>query len=496
MPWGPSVTVEIPIRPEHEPNCFIGAVFLHDNQLYSGSKKLKVAPVDRQLTVDVQPQKPQFLPGEAAVYTVTTRNASGKPASAEVSLGVVDESIYAIRPDNARDIVQFFYGETGNRVNTSTSLSYFFAGHAGKRAMFVAGGGGAARRADLAQLKPEHFAEPRVRKAFPDTAFWAAKLTTDSAGRAQVRFNFPDTLTTWRATARAVTRDTRVGNAVQRTVVRKNLILRLAMPRFFTEGDEVTISAVVHNYLEEQKKARVSLDVQGLDVLEGTTRDVYIPSRGETRLDWRVRAQSLREVKLLGKALTNEESDAVELTLPVVPFGVKLSDARAGSTTDPSAEFDAEMTFPAQSTPASRTLELSISPSLAGAIFGALEYLTSYPYGCTEQTMSSFLPNVIVTKALDDLGVKSNVDRAALQKKVREGLQRLYDFQHEDGGWGWWQTDDNHAFMTGYVLAGLAQAQQAGYEVRPDTIERGRNWLRAAFDREKRAYPDLRAYLA
>src|SRR5437879_8595779 len=54
------------------------------------------------------------------------------------------------------------------------------------------------------------------------------------------------------------------------------------------------------------------------------------------------------------------------LTLPVVPFGVKLSDARAGSTTDPSAEFDAEMTFPAQSTPASRTLELSVSSSLAG----------------------------------------------------------------------------------------------------------------------------------
>jgi len=61
---------------------------------------------------------------------------------------------------------------------------------------------------------------------------------------------------------------------------------------------------------------------------------------------------------------------------------------------------------------------------------------------------------------------------------------------------GWWQTDDSHGFMTGYVLAGLAQAQQAGYEVRPDTIERGRNWPRAAFDREKRAYPDVRAYLA
>ncbi len=35
-------------------------------------------------------------------------------------------------------------------------------------------------------------------------------------------------------------------------------------------------------------------------------------------------------------------------------------------------------------------------------------------------------------------------------------------FQHEDGGWGWWETDDSHPFMTAYVVAGLAQAQAAG----------------------------------
>jgi len=30
--------------------------------------------------------------------------------------------------------------------------------------------------------------------------------------------------------------------------------------------------------------------------------------------------------------------------------------------------------------PASRTLDLSVTPSVAGTIFGALEYLTSFPY--------------------------------------------------------------------------------------------------------------------
>jgi len=199
--------------------------------------------------------------------------------------------------------VQFFYGGTGHRVNTSTSLSYFFSGHAGKRAMFLRALAGLPAARTWRNSSPSTSSSRGVRKAFPDTAFWAAALTTDSAEHAQVRFNFPDTLTTWRATARAVTRDTRVGNAVQRTVVRKNLILRLAMPRFFTEGDEVTVSAVVHNYLEEQKKARVSLDVQGLDVLEGTTRDCLHPEpwRDPPRLA-RARAVAARS-EALGQGL-------------------------------------------------------------------------------------------------------------------------------------------------------------------------------------------------
>ena len=48
--------------------------------------------------------------------------------------------------------------------------------------------------------------------------------------------------------------------------------------------------------------------------------------------------------------------------------------------------------------------------------------------------MSSFLPNVVVTEALKALKVKSNVDEAALAQKTREGLKRLYEFQHPDGG--------------------------------------------------------------
>ena len=71
-----------------------------------------------------------------------------------------------------------------------------------------------------------------------------------------------------------------------------------------------------------------------------------------------------------------------------------------------------QIDFPERSEPTSRTVRVELAPSVAGTIFAALQYLTSYPYGCTEQTMSSFLPDVLVSDALKKLGVKSNVDPA------------------------------------------------------------------------------------
>ena len=100
--------------------------------------------------------------------------------------------------------------------------------------------------------------QPKIRKAFPDTAFWATDITTDGSGHARAKVEFPDSLTTWRATARGATPDTKAGAAMMKTIVRKNLILRLAVPRFFVQGDEVVISALVHNYLTEAKTARVA----------------------------------------------------------------------------------------------------------------------------------------------------------------------------------------------------------------------------------------------
>lgn len=477
---GSSFVYEFPVRAEHMPNVFLTAAFLKDGVYRFGSKSIRVPPESKLLDIEVQPSKPQFKPGEPARYVVTARDREKRPVSAEVSLGVIDEALYGVAPDTTPAIERAFYGRTYDRVFTASSLSFYFYGESGQRAMPIARLG----RKTLAQMKPPSPTDPRVRKAFPDTAYWSPSLVTDANGRAEVVMQFPDSITAWRATARAVTPDTRVGAAVNRVVTRKDLILRLAAPRFLTQGDEAEISAIVNNYLGESKRVRLSFEAKGLEILGNRTAEGEAAPNRETRFDFRVRAGSRGAATITAKAIADTESDALEIDLPIRPFGVRRTMSQSGA-----GPGSARIVFPNDAE--EQSIEIRAMPSLAGAIFGALDYLTSFPYGCTEQTLSSFVPNAIADRALRELNL-SNASRPQLQKQIRAGLDRLADLQHPDGGWGFWEGDDSGGFMTANVVAALDDFGQWGRIDR----ERAHAWLVRAFEREQRAHADFQAFLA
>ena len=468
--------------------------FLHDNSFYESSKNIKVPAVQQALKIEIQPSKKQFAPGQDASYTILAHDSQGKPVAGEFSVGVVDEAIYGIYPDSSGDINSAFFGPVYDRVSTDSSMRFYFSGEAGKKEMFLTYRAPTNPRA-LAQLKPEPLVQPKVRKLFPDTALWLADVRTDSSGRAEAKLTFPDSLTSWRTTVRGATVDTKVGSAINNVIVRKNVMVRLAVPRFFRQGDEVTISAIVHNYLATAKDVHVSLDVKGLEVLSGAAAVINVPSKGEAKADWRVRAQSTFSAVLDAKALTNEESDALEITLPIIPAGVKQTDAKSGSIVAADQDETETVTLPGNPSIASPTLDISLNSSLAGSIFGALDYLTAYPYGCTEQTMSSFLPNVVVAKAMKDLRIPSSANTGDLDSKIKAGMARLQDFQHDDGGWGWWKDDESQVFMTAYVVAGFGQVRDAGYQVNAASLGKAQKWLHDSLANHANMRPDLQAYV-
>ena len=158
---------------------------------------------------------------------------------------------------------------------------------------------------------------------------------------------------------------------------------------------------IVHNYLDVPKQATISLKVEGLDTVSGSQQSVTVPSKGEATLLWRLRASQVGTAKLTASAVTDAESDALELSFPVEPAGVAKTLAQSGVLAQTAAQAAANIAFPANTDVAAHSLRVEVSPSIAGSLFSALDYLTTYPYGCTEQTMSSYLPNVIVAETLE-----------------------------------------------------------------------------------------------
>jgi alpha-2-macroglobulin len=493
---GTTVSFDVPITERAQPNLVISAILVHADQLITAQKSISVPLAERRLTITATPSKGKYLPGEKGSFDVFAQDASGKPVQADLSFGAVDEALYSVRPDTTGDMVAYFYPKRYSWLNPETSFEYYFHGEAGTKSPLLARlAGDGLFHPRMAQVKPgSDLVVPKIRKAFPDTAYWNPSVRTGPDGHARVEFTFPDALTTWRATIRGMTDDGKAGSVVTRVLVRKNLIVRLAAPRFLRQGDEATLKVIAHNYLESAKDVTFALDVSGLDVLGGQTTKINVPARGENIAEWRVRARSTGTATLTAKALTNEESDALEIPLPVKPYGVKQRGAGSGAVFSGSGQAQWSYSFPANSDTGTRSLTVTVAPSVAGGVFDALDYLTSYPWGCTEQTMSSFLPDLIVAQAVDKLHVKSPIDRVTLNKMVNAGLERLYTYQHDDGGWGWWPDDPSRVFMTAYVVSGLGQARDAGYKIEEGRLNRGRQWLLTTLSKHPDMIPELRAY--
>jgi len=364
--------------------------------------------------------------------------------------------------------------------------------------------------------------QPTVRKEFADTALWVGALETKKDGTAEVELNMPENLTTWRIKVWGMGHGTKVGEGATDVVTRKDLIVRLQAPRFFVQTDEVVLSANVHNYLKGKKSVQVALELEGktLEALEAgkLTQTAQIEPNGEARIDWRVKVLDEGQAVVRMKALTDEESDAMEMTFPCYIHGMLKMDSYSGAIRpkDSSGRFTVKV--PAERRPAQSRLEVRYSPTLAGAMVDALPYMVDYPYGCTEQTLNRFLPTVVTQKILLQMGLdlkdiekkRTNLnaqeigedtqrakgwqrfdrnpvfDEEEVRRMVKEGVQRLTEMQLSDGGWGWFSGWGEHSspHTTALVVHGLQIAQQNDVALVPGMLQRGVDWLKRYQDEQ------------
>jgi len=470
--------LSLPIEEGDAPNIYLSVTLLKPWEegrpdFRQGYVEIPVETTALRLNLDLQASATRTGPGDEVTFDLRVTDAAGEPVEGEFSFSVVDQAVLALADPNAPDILPAFYGPQPLGVRTGLSLAAY-----GYRELHVPPGMGGGGGGD--------FSIPIVREEFPDTAYWEARLVTDADGRAQVTVPLPDSLTTWQVEVRGLSADTRVGQAQFEVVTTKDLLVRPVTPRFFVQGDHALVAAVVQNNTGEELQVQVSLSAGGFtpDSPGSLQQQVRLPAGGRERVEWWGTVDAVDEVDLVFSAVSGGYQDAARPALgrlPVLHYTVPETFRTSGFLSSDQLQIQELVSLPrpARQGGASGALQVELAPSLAASLLSSLEALEHYPYECTEQTLSRFLPNLEAYRALNELGIQSAELQRRLERTLDEGLGRLAARQNEDGGWGWWVGDESDPYLSAYVLFGLTRAAEAGVNFEPERFDRAVEFLRA-----------------
>lgn len=432
---GPEAVVSIPVTDAFSPNFTVSVTQVAGKEFYQTQRGAKVGLANRELSVSITPDRNEMRPGETVNVLVSTKDQSGQPVQADVALRVVDEGIYQIREDQ-EDPIDSFYPRRWTVVSTNYSFPELYLDGEDKGGSNVA-----------------------IRKDFADTAFWAASIKTGADGTATIPVKVPDNLTSWRVTGSAFDRETRVGKGISSVVSRKELMLRMSLPQFLTQDDEQEVAFMLTNATDAELTVAFELSVTGLE-LEGDSRGtIKVPARSREVVTRTVRALGMGEgvLKLVGRG--GQFSDGLEQKVRIQPRVEtrRLGQAgvlRSGDNFDAALEIDSKAI--------TGDLRIEVAPNLFSAIEPTLDGLIDYPYGCVEQTMSRFVPSVLVRDYWRRTGQSRPEMDAKVDEVVQRGFARLRELQRGDGGFGWFAYDQSDPRMMALVLDGLYRVGQAG----------------------------------
>jgi len=478
-----SETLEIPVTAAHIPNIFVGVVIVkgvdETNPFPAtrvGYAKLAVDTAEKELHIDVQASSEVVRPGDVVTYTLTVRDHTGAPvANAETSLALVDKAVLVLAGSygTERKLVDIFYYQRPLGVHTGSLLVINKDRVSQQLAEGGKGGGGGGDGLGI-----------EVREDLADTAYWRADALSDENGVIEFSVKLPDNLTTWVLTAKAVTPDTRVGEATHEIVATKALQVRPILPRFFTAGDRALIGGIVLNGRKETTAAGLfKFEVSGA-TLEGQATQseasfTALEPGQFSRFDFPVTVDSkATSVVVTLTAAAGELSDGLRMEIPVVRY-------QTPEVVGSSGVLEGASVLEAIYVPTGATddgeLTVTLDPSLGAGLLEGLRYLEHFPYECNEQTVSRFLPNLFTVRALQALNISDPDLERNLSYQVGIGVQQLISRQNPDGGWGYWPGEESSPFITAYVLWGLNSADALGYPVSADNRNRAAEYLVSRF---------------
>ncbi len=467
---GPTPTVEVPITERLRPNAYVALHLLKhrdgkaraavsSQDLYRvGYAEVLVDPEERRLDVRVSPKQEELAPGDTVVASVTVKNRAGKGEPAEVTFYAVDEGVLMLTGYRVPDPVPIFTAPRPLQVATLESradLGRLIDPQLGSDKGTEGGGGGEAR------------------STFKESAYFNPSIVTDEKGHAEVRFQLPDNLTTFRLMAVAVSRGDRYGSGEAKVRVSKPLMARPALPRFLRAGDRFQASVIVTTKGARSRNVTVSARAQGLELEGDPERRVGVEADGTVEVRFWARALRAGSARLDFAVRGEHESDSVTLTRPVKSPSTLETVAAYGETrgreTQRLGRLDEVRTDQGG-------LEVRLASTRLVGLDGSMEQLVEYPYACSEQLASRLLPLL----PLRDLAVAFGFELPKNGHRLAEAtVGELLKRQRGDGGFGYWpESPRSDAWLSGYVLWTLHQAKQHRVPMEPAVFTRGIKYLR------------------
>jgi|GEM_PF-65551 len=263
---------------------------------------------------------------------------------------------------------------------------------------------------DMASVEGASIDKPKeitIRKNFNETAFFYPQLRTNAKGEILIDFTIPEALTRWRFKGFAHTKELQTGYIEKEIVTQKSLMISANMPRFFREGDTISVSARIANLTDKTIKGTAAIQLfnaltmqpvallanpaqasQVFDVEKSSNKAVsykLIIPKGLDAITYRLTADG------------GDFSDGEENTIPVLPNSMLVTESmpmmvRAGQSKTFTLK---KLVNNSSTTLQNKTLTLEYTQNPVWYAVQALPYLMEYPYECSEQIFSRYFANTL-----------------------------------------------------------------------------------------------------
>uniref|UniRef100_A0A8C5K4P7 Alpha-2-macroglobulin n=1 Tax=Jaculus jaculus TaxID=51337 RepID=A0A8C5K4P7_JACJA len=324
-----------------------------------------------------------------------------------------------------------------------------------------------------------------TRKYFPETWIWDL-VVVDSSGVAEVGVTVPDTITQWKAEAFCLSNDTGLGlSPVASLRAFQPFFVELTMPYSVIRGEAFTLKATVLNYLPTCIRVAVNLAASpkflSIPVEEEKPSHCVCGNRRHT-VTWSVTPKALGTVNFTVSAEALESQEPCDNEVPGVPEHGRKDTVIKPLLVDPEG-LEKETTFNSLLCPSGAEVSEQISlklptnvveesgrasVSVLGDILGSamqnIQNLLQMPYGCGEQNMVLFAPNIYVLDYLNETLQLTQEIKSKAIGYLSTGYQRQLNYKHQDGSYSTFGEkhgrNQGNTWLTAFVLKTFAQARK------------------------------------